>query len=246
MASTTTTTAGQQVATPIVVPQVKITLDGDSLLLLGGLLVWVSRAFWSRFLRPQVVTHLDGVFAPIEEERQLNILVAQIGCLTRASRVVLGAFHNGTLDQSGYHYNKISAVNTYNAPGSALTREPVRDLPLGRVITEVEAMMRTPDGWLHFSADDANLPIGCRGYLERNSIHKISGLLIRVGNLPIGILSIQWDDPATAGSMDLGKPFDSVMRHTIEQLSAAMRRRVVRPPAYQRFMAKVRNPFNRN
>ena len=247
MAATTgTTTAVTQQPHPGgFIPPINITLSGDALLILGGLAVWGLRGIWTRLLRSQVVTHLDGVFAPIEEERQLNILVAQIGCLTRASRVVLGAFHNGTLDHTGYHYNKITAVNTYSAPGAALPREPVRDLPLGRVITEIEAMMKTDEGWLHFSADDPGLPQGCRDYLQRSGIFKTSSLLIRVGNLPIGILSIQWDDPDTAGGMDFGSPFADVMRHSIDQLSAAMRRRVVRPPAFQRFMAKVRFPFTR-
>ena len=90
-----------------------VTLTADGLITLIAL-AWLA---WDRLLKSRVVSKLDGVFAPIEEERILNNLLAQVGVITNASRVVLAAFHNGAIDNCGYHLTKLSTINSYTAPG---------------------------------------------------------------------------------------------------------------------------------
>ena len=102
-----TKTKTEHPVTPNVAPKVEIVFTGDALLaILFG--IWI---IWDRLIRSRVVTKLDGVFAPVEEERKLNNLLAQIGVITNASRVILCAFHNGAIDNEGYHLTKISTVN---------------------------------------------------------------------------------------------------------------------------------------
>lgn len=234
-------------------PTVNVSFSADSLLLAGGIAAWLLRTFWVKFMQPQVVSRLDGVFAPVEEERLLNVLVTQIGGLTQASRVLLGAFHNGTVDHTGYHYSKITAVNTYVAPGVKPMRDPVKDLPLGRIMPELEALLKSENSWIHYCRDNPTTPPGCRAYLERNDIHRISSYLIRVGNLPIGILSVQWDSPVAPEHVQALNnwhgngsevAFAVALQHAIQQITLVMRRRVVRPPAFQRFVNRLKSPFS--
>jgi hypothetical protein len=232
---------------------INLAFSADSLLLLGGLAAWGLRLLWVKVMQPQVKAKLDGAFAPVEEERLLNVLVTQIGGLTQASRVMLGAFHNGTIDHEGYHYTKISAVNTYVAQGVKPMRDPVRDLPLGRIMPELEALLLSHNQWIHYSSTNADTPPGCKAYLDRNDIQRISSHLIKVGNLPIGILSIQWDADASYDRRQLDNQWielnsdtqmTAALRHAVHQIGLIMRRRVIRPPAYQRLVAKIRNPFS--
>lgn len=222
---------------------VNVTLSADALLLIGGLTAWLMRSLWVRVMQPHVVSKLDSAFAPVEEERNLNLMVTQVGLLTQASRVILAAFHNGSVDHTGYHYNKLTAVNTYAAPGAKLPRQPVHNLPMGRVMPELESLIRSPATWVHYNTGDSRLAEGCRNYMQNNGIHRISNHLVRVGNLPIAILSVQWDDPESAGTVDLAPPYSGLMEQALVQMSIYMRRRVVQPTPFQTLAARLKNPL---
>ena len=180
----------------------QLTLTGDAVLVLAAL-SWVV---WDRFVRSRVVSKLDGVFAPIEEERSLNNILAQIGVITNASRVVLGAFHNGAIDNAGYHLTKLSTINSYTAPGRLPMAVPIRDLPVGRIMLELEEMLREDGPEWYFVEYRDDLPAPCRDHLRRNNINRMYNKLIRVGRLPIGILSLQFDESERRKAPVHGEP----------------------------------------
>ena len=67
---------------------------------------------------------------------------------------------------------------------------PIRDLPIGRIMFEIEEMLKVDD-WVCITYDDS-LPQSCKDYLIRNNIERMFNRLVKVGNLPIGILSVQY------------------------------------------------------
>jgi hypothetical protein len=223
-------------------PRINVSISTDTLLILG-VLVW---ALWDKVMKPSVVDKLDGVFAPIQEERKLSGILAQIGIITGASRVVLAAFHNGALDSEGYHLQKLSTVNTYTSPGHLPMSYPIRDLPIGRIMYELEEMMKT-DGWVcvRYSED---LPQACRDHLLKNSIYKMCNRLVRVGNLPIGILSLQHEGDSRIplskqeeyeNEKVTDESYYDLLEDLYGQIAAIMRRRIVHPSPIHRVFGKL-------
>lgn len=213
-----------------------MTLGADGLLILGGL-VWVV---WDRFIKAKVVTRLDGVFAPIEEERRLNNLLAQVGVITHASRVVLAAFHNGAIDNFGYHLIKLSTINSYISPGSLPMAAPIRDLPVGRIMFELEELLNTEgDCWCHVQYSD-DLPTPCRDHLRKNNIEMMSNRLVRVGNLPIGILSLQYDSAERRRPPIYEEPHVHLLEQLYDEISGIMRRRIVHPGPLRRLLMRFK------
>lgn len=233
MQTTTTPPAQQQPAPP---QGINISLTADGLLLLGGL----SWLLWDRLIKGKVVTKLDGVFAPIEEERRLNNLLAQIGVITHASRVVLAAFHNGAIDSCGYHLTKLSTINSYTAPGRPPMAVPIRDLPVGRIMYELEELLSTESGdWCYVEYRD-DLPAPCRDHLLRNSIDSMYNRLVRVGNLPIGILSLQYDDVERRKPLLREEPHNQLLEQLYDEVASIMRRRIVHPGPIKRLLMWLR------
>lgn len=217
--------------------KVQVTLTGDALLVVG-LLSWL---IWDRLIRNRIVSKLDGAFAPIEEERALNNILAQIGVITNASRVVLAAFHNGAIDSGGYHLTKLSTINSYTAPNHLPMAIPIRDLPVGRIMFELEALLGTQgaENWLITEYNDS-LPQPCKDHLKKNNIQRMYNRLIRVGNLPIGILSLQYDETERRVSF-INEPSNAkILEDLYMQISQIMRRRIVHPGPIRRLWMRVR------
>jgi hypothetical protein len=212
---------------------VNLTLSTDTVLMIG-IVLWM---IWDRLMKPTVVQKLDGVFAPIEEERKLNNILAQIGIITGSSRVVLAAFHNGALDSEGYHLQKLSTVNTYTSPNHMPMAYPIRDLPIGRIMFEIEEMLKTPD-WVVTRYSD-ELPQPCKDHLLKNSIYKMANRLIRVGNLPIGILSLQYEDEKHLYETIVIEQHKDLMDELYNQIAAIMRRRIVHPSPIHRIFGGI-------
>lgn len=211
-------------------PKLVINLSSD-VILIGGILIW---ALWDKLMKPSVVEKLDGVFAPVEEERKLTNILAQIGIITGASRVVLAAFHNGALDSDGYHLQKLSTVNTYTAPGKLPMANPIKDLPIGRIMFEIEDMLKAGDkGWVVTRYADS-LPQPCKDHLLKNNIYKMANRLVRVGNLPIGILSLQYEDEKHSFETLVEDHHESLMNDLYTQISVIMRRRIIHPSPLKR------------
>lgn len=218
-------------STPQPKPQINVSISTDAILIFG-VLIW---ALWDKIMKPKVVDKLDGVFAPVQEERRLTNILAQIGIISKASRIVLAAFHNGSLDTSGYHLQKLSTVNAYTAPGNIPMAYPIRDLPIGRIMFEIEAMLKT-DGWVCVTYDES-LPQPCKDHLIKNNIDRMCNRLVKVGNLPIGILSIQYskDHPDMRkfighDTSEIIEPeYQTLMDDLYIEISTIMRRRVIHP-----------------
>jgi hypothetical protein len=218
-------------------PEISLTLGADGLVVLGGL-AWL---IWERMLKPVFVSRLDRAFAPVAEERRLNILLAQIGLLTGATRVILAAFHNGDIDSHGYHLTKISATNSYTAPGHLPMDNPVRDLPISRIQAELDGLLAIDAAdWVVVEYSE-NLPAPCRDHLRRNNIDVMYNRLVRVGTLPIGLLSLQFDPGDTRKPPLKDEPYIQVLETLFEDIASVMRGRVVHPGPLRRTLMRLRN-----
>ncbi len=218
-------------------PRFLVTIDAEALVLMAA----AGWLLWEKVIRTRVVRHLDGVFAPVEEERALNDLLAQIALLAGASRVILCAFHNGQIDPGGYHLTKLSTVNSYLAEGCLPMATPILDMPMGRVMTEIEQMLAAHGAgrpWVTTSLAD-DLPEPCRDHLRRNGIVLMHNRLVRVGNLPIGILSLHYCDDAPSAPVIEGEPHARLIERLYERIAEIMRRRVIHPSPLRRFLYRL-------
>jgi hypothetical protein len=209
---------------------INLTITPDTFIV-AGVLFW---AMWDKLMKPRVVEKLDGVFAPVQEERRLTNILAQIGIVTKASRVVLAAFHNGALDNAGYHLQKLTTVNSYTAPGNIPMAYPIRDLPIGRIMFEIEEMLKTDD-WVCVVYDES-LPQPCKDHLLKNDTKKMCNRLVKVGNLPIGILSLQYSKTyvETCSTELIEREHQTLMDDLYMEISTIMRRRVIHPSPVHR------------
>jgi hypothetical protein len=204
---------------------INVSISSD-VFLITGFIVWF---FWEKLIRSNVVKKLDGVFAPVEEQRSLNNLLAQIGVVSSASRIVLAAFHNGEIDTLGYHLTKISTINTYVAPGRSQPATCLRDLPIGRIMDELEPMFKnTSQKWFTVEYND-DLPDACKDHLLKTNTEIMHNRMVRIGNLPIGILSLQYDKGERRRFNISDKVQDDVIESLYEQICIIMRRRVIHP-----------------
>lgn len=217
-------------------PAVNITLGADSMLLLGGI-AWVV---WDRLIRAKVVSKLDGVFVPIEEERRLNNLLAQVGVITNASRVVLAAYHNGVIDNCGYHLTKLSTINSYTAPGKLPMTIPIRDLPVGRIMFEVEDLLAQEDGRWSLTEYSEDLPQPCKDHLRKNNIYTMYNRVVKVGNLPIGILSLQFDESERRRPDIYTEPYSKLLNDLYNEIASIMRRRIIHPGPLKKLLMRLR------
>ena len=213
-----------------------VTLTADGLITLTAL-AWL---LWDRLLKSQVVAKFDGVFTPIEEERKLNNLLAQVGVITNASRVVLAAFHNGAIDNCGYHLVKLSTINTYTAPGRLPMTVPIRDLPVGRITAELTPLLDAAGEFWSVTRYSEDLPAACRDHLKKNNIGRMYNRLVRVGTLPIGILSLQYDPEDGCEPPMESEPHSKLLEHLFGEISAIMRRRVIYPGLIRKLWMKIR------
>jgi hypothetical protein len=210
---------------------INLTVTPDTVII-SGVLLW---ALWDKIMKPRVTEKLDGVFAPVQEERRLTNILAQIGIITKASRIVLAAFHNGSLDNAGYHLQKLSTVNCYTAPGNNPMNYPIRDLPIGRIMFEIEEMLKNDGDWVCVAYSDS-LPQPCKDHLLKNDIKKMCNRLVKVGNLPIGILSIQYSkiNSNSCSSTIIENEHKALMDDLYMEISTIMRRRVIHPSPIHR------------
>lgn len=224
-----------------------VRVTGDALLF-TGLAGWL---FWEKVLRPALTRRLARAMAPIEEERRITNILAQIAIITRANRVILAAFHNGSLDAAGYHLQKLSTVNSYVEPGYLPMAKPIQDLPIGRIMVEIEDILRA-QGWatVEYSED---LPQGCRDHLLRNDIHRMYNRLVYVGDLPIGILSLQYSRSASLnhphrrrsdGNGSVPGEHEHLVEGLYEEIAAIMRRRIISPSPVHRVLGTLIGTIN--
>ena len=229
----------QQSAPPITkgqLPGFNVNVSADALMFLAFVL-WI---IWKRAIRPSFAEQLGSFFIPVDEERRLDTILAQIGVITGASRVVLAAFHNGALDSDGYHLQKLSTINTYVREGELPMATQIKNLPIARITYELELMLKASD-W-HEIKYKEDMPDGCKAHMNRNNMACMHNRLIRVGNLPIGIISLQYSRNYGAKRKDdvINKySYEGLLEDLHGQIVSILRRRVVDPGPFKRVANQV-------
>jgi hypothetical protein len=229
----------QQSDPPAVKPPsqgLNISITADALLFLMFIL-WI---IWKRAIKPTFAEQLGSFFIPVEEERRLNTILAQIGVVTSASRVVLAAFHNGALDSDGYHLQRLSTINTYVRDGCSPMSVPIKNLPISKIAYEIEEMLKAGDWHEIKYAED--LPDNCKAHMTRNSMACMHNRLIRVGNLPIGVISLQYNKDFSSsddGNRISRTAYEGLLEDLYDQISGIMRRRVINPGPVKRLFSQA-------
>jgi hypothetical protein len=134
---------------------------------------------------------------------------------------------------------------------------PMRDIPIGKVMYEIEMLLQNDKTWV-CTQDGPELLQSCRDYLKNNHIDTMYNRLVKVGNLPIGIISIQYtrpthtyhrrksDSPEELFGCNIS-PVDSVHVELLEDLyneiCQIMRRRVVHPGPVKKFFMGLFNKY---
>jgi hypothetical protein len=215
---------------------INVNVTADALIFVAFVL-WI---IWKRAIKPSFAEQLGSFFLPVNEERRLNTILAQIGVITGASRVILAAFHNGALDSDGYHLQKLSTINTYVREGETQMEVPVKNLPIAKITYELEQMGKVAD-W-HETRFHDELPELCKEHMNRNHMACMHNRLIKVGNLPIGILSLQYSRFYRAKSKEevIGRnAYEGLLEDLYDQITAIMRQRVVNPGPAKRVANQV-------
>jgi hypothetical protein len=114
----------------------------------------------------------------------------------------------------------------------------IRDLPIGRIMVELEGLIKT-NGWVTIEYDDS-LPEACKTHLKANGIHRMHNRLIRVGNLPIGILSLQYDNQERRQPPVDNEPYSLLLDDLYDQISLIMKRRIVHPSPLKKLILRVK------
>ena len=199
------------------------------LLIIGVVWALAARAFNSG-----VGQKVENLFTSMEEEKRINSVLAKVGTYANAERVLLAIFHNGVIDGLGYHLQRISTVNQYVQTGSPHMNFPINNLPIGKIMNEIEMLNDAP-GWVTTSVD-GDLPAACVKHLRENNMHQMSNVFIRVGDLPIGIVSVQWlHDPTCEDSLE-----DPRIEKVLLELQDILARRVTHPTLFKRILNRIR------
>lgn len=219
---------------PGVAPRVAVELSFETLLVLMAM-GWM---LWEKAIRPSLQERMASAWAPVEEERRLNTLLAQMAILSGADRAILTAFHNGSMDHDGYHLQRMTTINQFVGEGSQPMPKPIKDLPIGRVMVEVEAMLSSGT-WTPIRREKGQPPL-CVKHLADSGIHYMANRLVKVGNLPIGIVSMQYTSKRRS-YFDCQKNASKMimLNGLFDQVCITMRRRVIRPPIAARIRMAV-------
>lgn len=212
---------------------------GGELLLLTAAALYI---LYDRMLRPQVIDKLLGTFQPLDETRRINELLAQIAVVSEADKVVLWTFHNGDINSVGYHYAKASVTNGWWRPGIDKRSENYRNVPIGVLYGELRQLFENPDTAQLICTDDAQ-GTGCLSYLNKVQIDSMVNRLVRIGNLPLGVVSVQYVGENSKeiaiqnniASLERSK----LISKLITQINEIMKVRVIRPSKVKQFLGKI-------
>jgi hypothetical protein len=212
-----------------------IVVGADGVLLLGFLL-WM---FYKQILYKLVISRLQAAFRPAGQDERIKEILPQIAVLAGAHRVTFIGFHNGSTDATGYHLQKISTIHTYLVPGAPPMVKPIHNLPIDKIMYELAELYRSSNGWACITRSE-NQPIPCKAHLDTNFISKMHNKLLMVGNLPVGILSIQYTNNLVmheATASDLGSP---LMESLLFSLTSILQTRITEPGALIKILDKIK------
>ena len=219
---------------PAFIPKIDVQIGFDSVLLIAAM----GWALWTQALRPTLQDRLSTTWAPVEEERKLTGLLAQMAILARADRAILVAFHNGTVDHDGYHLQRMTTINQFVSEGSKPMPKPIKDVPIGRIMIELEAMLAS-GSWTTIQRRRGMPPL-CVKHLEDNGMYFMAYHLVTIGNLPVGIVSLQYTTKRRS-YFDCQKngPHMLLLSGLFDQIRETMKRRVIKPPPMARLRLAV-------
>lgn len=212
-------------------PHLYLSVSAEALILAaaGAAVTW--RVLRARQAQRQ--TPLGGPFGLIAGQRRLTHVLAQIAALTQADRTLLTAFHRPHGEPLGYEMKLMSTINQFVMPGAVPMRKEIANLPVGRIILELEEMMRN-GGWTPIVRDPEQ-PEPCRSHLERNEIYCMYNRLVMIEGLPYGILSIQYTrERESYFDVRYDEGQMALLEALYEEVVAKMRSRLTRPPLLQR------------
>jgi hypothetical protein len=191
----------------------------DTLIIIG----LAAFALWRRVVRPFLVERFYWAINPFEEERKIPILLAQMKAVTNASQVLVGTFHNGEIDHRGYHLKKFSVIYFWGKDGIISSRSLPTNIPAEKLTAEIDRTIETK-GWNHAALKDMK-DRNCISYLEDNGLSATSTRMIMMGNIPIGMISIQYatDDFENRELNDYS--VNAVLEDLFNQLQSLMKRR---------------------
>lgn len=217
---------------------INLSFGGEALLLLAA----AAYIFYDRMLRPRVIDKLLGTFQPIDETQRLNEILAQIAVVAEADKVVLWTFHNGDVSTVGYHYAKASITNGWWRAGVDKRSEGFRNVPIGVLYGELRPLFENPESVQLICLDDAE-GTGCYSYLSRVQINAMINRLVRIGNLPLGVISIQY---VAEGSKALAiqnnitnQERSKLISKLVNQVNEIMKVRVIRPSKVKVWLGKM-------
>jgi hypothetical protein len=219
-------------ATPAPAPPITLTFGADAVLI-SAALTWL---LLDQVVKPWVRKRIDQRGGGENEQQRITEALAQIAVLTGATRVTLGVFHNGSIDSSGFHLQRLSTIGVYASTGVVPTGTWIKDMPIAKIMPEMEPLLRET-GWIRASRGDV-LADRCRDYLERNDIEVMCNRLVRVGNLPIGVLSLKYDWPKE-GMPEAPEGYEGLLEDLLTQVSLVLRSRIVEPGPARRVFGKL-------
>ncbi len=132
---------------------------------------------------------------PPRETRRVHDLLAQLGILARADRVVLGLFHNGHLSRRGFHMDFLAIPFCYERPGMASLPEFRRDIPVSEILREMESLWQIPSRQVCISKDSLTEENeDCRLYLENRNLQAVRLHLLASGTTEVALLGFHYQD----------------------------------------------------
>jgi hypothetical protein len=120
---------------------------------------------------------------------------------------------------------------------------PIKNLHLSKIEKEIK-LLKDSKTWVSTDANDPNLNQSCKDYLMSRDIVKMANRMIRIGNVDIGVLSIQYcKGHSTEFSCNVECthkkegvcPYSIWIEELYNEICQIMRRRVVHPGPIKKF-----------
>jgi len=212
---------------PPVVIQFDLGMETTAIMVAAGFVIY------DRLVRPIVLKQLLGSSHPLDEQKRLNELVAQLGGITQSDRVILWTFHNGEIDTTlGYHYAKASVTNSWLKEQSDRAKAHKANVPFGLIRDEIETLLNDPLSTQMMVREEG---LQCESDIAPDEATLVFNRLIKIVNVPLGLVSVQYDMPSedrkrVAVQAVLGEGETSVLfNKVIAQIDKVMKGRAVRP-----------------
>ncbi len=189
---------------------------------------------YMQVVKPKIDAIANNTANSIQRGRVVNDILSQIGLLTNGDRVVLGLLHNGQISASGYHLTRMTITNSYSKPNVALnsTKGTVH---IGIVINDLIRLVDAPNHANLIRRDEME-NVNCLAYLNRNNINEMYNHLLIVGNLPIGVVSIQYVDD---NKMEIDAASEKKLQKLLRDLEITLVNNLLRPNLFKLLLQRL-------